>query len=180
MDFLDIEIQVEPQVLVLTFLIEGRGRTIQFSLNSESEAPTLHVHLTPDQVLDEPAALMTIGSPVVAKVGVLWGDKRWQPWLSRSLAVAGAELLVFASHGMEEPLQQERWWVRTYENVVPSLQIVAYKHKWAVMRAGPSGMLQESVMLSLNDTFDFHLDADQTRQERKRRPLLMDRVRTVF
>lgn len=180
MDFIDLQLQVVPQALDLTFFAAGQARTIRFSLAFASTSPVLAVHLAPDHVLSEPAVLMTIGNQASAKVGVLWGSKRWEPRISRSLAIEGAELLVFASQSLEEPLQQERWWIRTYENVLPSLQIVAHKEKWAIMRAGPSGILQESVMLSLDDTFDFHVDLNETRKEQQRRPLLMDRVRTTF
>lgn len=109
------------------------------------------------------------------ELGIIWGHEIWNFGPSRSLAVGGCDFLIYWNPFESNPLEDELWWVRTYENVIPSFRIRFRDGNCEISSAGPSGMRQNSLELSHNPHGVIQLDLSETELERQKRPYLEDK-----
>lgn len=109
------------------------------------------------------------------KIGVLWGKGAWDFERSRGLSADGCDLLIYMTGPHPMALEEEFWWVRTYENVVPSLKIRYVDGAWDISAAGPDGMPRESVRVTQYQGTIIEVDLGGTKQARRSRPFLLDK-----
>lgn len=159
------------------FVTTRRGKSVNtFSIlhAREKNLATYKIVINPASEFVGHTELVTLEA-VDFKVGFIWGDSIWDAALSRALVVDGADLLIYCADLYNTPMEDEFWWVRTYENVTPSFKIRKLANTWQITDAGTDGVVKETIELMPGSSGEFQIDLVQVQMDRKDRPYLADR-----